>query len=115
MIRRVRLLWAPLLAVLLLAPMVQPRRLGTPGPALGAADALPAVGLVRQLARFDAVSRAITPVHRHDGSPWPGVPAAEPAVTSSHGRSSSASAVTGLPAETARHFPLFPTGPPLLT
>jgi hypothetical protein len=115
MIRRVRLLWVPVLAALLLAPVGRPRPLGTRGPALAAADALPAVGLVRQLARIEAVSRAITPAHRHDGSPWAGVPAAAAAASSPLARSSSTPAVAGLPAETARHFPLFPTGPPLLT
>ncbi len=98
-----------------LAPVGRLRPLETPGPALAAADAPPVVGLVRQLPRFEAVSRAVTPAHRHDGSPWPGVPVAELAAPKPQSWSSSANPVAGLPTTTARHYPLFPTGPPHLT
>jgi hypothetical protein len=110
---RVHLLWIQLLAAVFAGPIGVPRPAWAPDSALGTIEASGSdVGLVRPSIRLQQVCRLPSPVNRHGGQPSPGLPATVTTTVVPLARETLPAAASGPFAETARHFPLFPIGPP---
>src|SRR4051812_21195867 len=113
--RRLQLLWIPLLVSLMAGPRATraPENLGSSellgaGESIGSA-AWPSLPTVRSVLPVQPGS----PPYRHVGPSWAGLPSDGPAAAlEAWGIAAATSAGIGALARTARHFPLFPTGPP---
>jgi len=111
--RRFDLLWIPLLAILLAGPAGRRPPVWTQESVVGAIDAARDVmGLVRPVVDHQLARQPTPPADRYAGQPWASLSSAAPALA--------ATIVPAVPVrppsapltKTARHFPLFPTGPP---
>ena len=111
--RRLNLLWIPLLAALLTGPMGWRPPVWAPESVIRHTDTSPAVaGLVPPVVRLQLARQGSAPADRHGGLSWPSLPGPAGAVFIAHLRDVPPRALAASFAETARHFPLFPTGPP---
>ncbi len=111
--RRVDLLWIPLLAVLLAGPAGRKPPVWTQESVVGTIDATREVmGLVRPVVDHQLARQPTPLTDRHTGQPWASPPSVAPRVAAPIVPPVSPRAASAPLTETARHFPLLPTGPP---
>ncbi|HEX5574590.1 MAG TPA: hypothetical protein VFX42_01850 [Gemmatimonadales bacterium] len=112
--RRFPGLWIPLLAALVATSLLQRSPSAwTRETILGSVDAAPAVGFTLPGARLQAALQPRAPIDRHPGQPWALLAAGVTSgIAAPHRHRVSAETLPGLLSKTARHYPLFPTGPP---
>lgn len=112
MSRRLHLLWIPLLAALLGGPMGQRPPVRAPGSVAENTEREPGVGRLVSATRLQLARPVAAPTERHGGPSSPGLPTMASTAVVTVLRYVIPPALASPLAETARHFPLFPTGPP---